>query len=123
MKFKRLNKLASHNKLWRNIMEIIRGIVLDSTLRAMARDLIKLEETGVVVDVAQTVENWNQKHKIAKDTSQLVNDVGLFLNVEKNRQLSSLSAIGYGAYKAEPYVESAMNLMSNPNIENEPETF
>lgn len=104
-------------------MGMIRGFVLDSTLQALARDLIELEETtGVAPDVDRTVANWNAKHKIAEDTSKLQNDVALFINVEKNRQLKSMSTRGYAAYKAEPYVEKAKKIMSAPNVGGEPET-
>jgi hypothetical protein len=104
-------------------MGMIRGFVLDSTLQALARDLIELEEnTGVAPDVDRTVANWNAKHKIAEDTSQLQNDVALFINVEKNRQLKSMSTRGYASYKAEPYVEKAKKIMSAPNVGGEPET-
>ncbi|ABZ78588.1 conserved hypothetical protein [Shewanella halifaxensis HAW-EB4] len=104
-------------------MGTIRGFVLDSTLQALARDLIELEvSTGVAPDVDKTVANWNAKHKMAEDTSQLQNDVALFINVEKNRQLKSMNALGYTAYKAEPYVEKAKKLMSAPNVGGEPET-
>lgn len=105
------------------IMGSIRGFVLDSTLQALARNLIDLEKTGVAVDVEKTVANWNEKHQMAEDTSQLQNDVALFINVEKNRQLSSMSALGYAAYKAEPYVEKAKKLMYSSKEEGEPETI
>ncbi|EJD6044299.1 hypothetical protein [Proteus terrae] len=101
----------------------IKGIVLDATLLALARDLIKLEETtGVAPDIDKTVSNWNAKHKMAENTSQLQNDVALFINVEKNRQLKSMNVGGYAAYKAEPYVEKAKKLMSAPNLGSKPET-
>lgn len=93
-------------------MGTIRGFVLDSTLQSLARDIIELQKTGVAVDVNQTVANWNEKHGMAESTSQLQNDVALFINVEKSRQVTSMSARGYAAYKAEPYVEQAKKLMS-----------
>lgn len=93
-------------------MGTIKGFVLDSTLRSMARNIIELKKTGVACDVDQTVANWNEKYRMVESTSQLQNDVKLFIDLEENRQVTSMSAKGYSAYKAEPYVEKAKELMS-----------
>ena len=100
------------------VMGTIRGFVLDSTLQGLARDLIDLEKTtGVAPDVDKTVANWNEKHKLAEDTAQLQNDVALFINVEKNRQLKSMSSRGLAKYKAAPYIEQAKELMSGARLD------
>lgn len=94
-------------------MGTIRGAFLDSALHSLARDLIELENTtGIAPNVDQTVANWNEKHKLTDNTAQLQNDVKLFINLEKNKQLKSMSARGLAKYKAEPYIEQAIELMS-----------
>lgn len=105
------------------VMGHIRGFVLDSALHGLARDLIELEKTtGVAPDVDKTVANWNEKHKLAENTAQLQNDVALFINVEKNRQLSSMSSRGLVKYKAAPYIEQAEKLMSGSKLDTELKT-
>lgn len=102
-------------------MGYIKGVTLDSAVMSIARDIIQLEQTGVAVDVNQTIANWNEKHKIVENTPQLQNDVRLFMDVEKNRQLTSMNVIGYTTYKAERCIEKAKKLMSGPDDESTPE--
>lgn len=105
------------------IMGTIRGAFLDTALQGLARDLIELEKTtGVAPNVEQTVANWNEKHKLTANTVQLQNDVALYIHVEKNKQLKSMSARGLAKYKAEPYVEQAKELMSSSRFNSTPET-
>jgi hypothetical protein len=95
-------------------MGAIKGFTLDASLRKIARNVLDMEKAGVVVDVPKTVENWNQKHLLVKPSQveALQNDVALFIEVEKKRKLTSMSALGYGSFIAEPYVKKAKQLMS-----------
>ncbi|CAD6365206.1 hypothetical protein [Shewanella putrefaciens] len=95
-------------------MGSVKGVFLDSALFSFARDIIALQKSGLVIDVNQSVQNWNEKHKIAADTVQLQNDVALFVEIEQKRQLSSVSALGLASYKVECYAEKAKELMSAP---------
>ena len=99
-------------------MGTIRGFVLDSSLKKIAKNLIEIEKSGVAVDVNTTVKNWNEQHNLVKpeEVSNLQNDVSLFMEVEKKRKLNSMSALGYSSYLAEPYVEKAKELMASPSF-------
>lgn len=100
-------------------MGTIRGFILDSSLKKIAKNMIEMEKTGVVIDVNTTVKNWNEQHKLVKpeEVANLQSDISLFIEVEKKRKLRSMSARGYSNYLAEPYVEKAKELMAPPSFD------
>lgn len=104
-------------------MGAIKGMVLDSKVKSIAKDLIDLENTGVAFNLNQTLANLNAKHKLVDPNtlSDLQNDVYLHIQLEKGKRLKSMSALGYGSYKTAQFVEKAKEFM-NSSPEVTPET-
>lgn len=101
-------------------MGTVRGWALDSALKKIAKDIIEMENNGAAIDVNKQIENWNKKHEIVPpaELASLQNDVSLCMKFERERELKSMNAIGYGGYIAEHYAETiskkAKELMSSP---------
>lgn len=91
-------------------MRKLKGAFLDSALKKIALDMIAVQGTGLAVDVNATLQNLNERHQLvpAEELEKLKNDVNLSIAFERGRRLKSMSTIGYGSYRAEPYVEKTV---------------
>lgn len=90
-------------------MRNLNGAFLDSAIKKIALDMIAVQETGLTIDVSDTLRNLNQKHEFvpAEELENLKNDVHLSIAYERGRKLKSMSTAGYCRYRAEPHVEMA----------------
>ncbi|HCT7102237.1 hypothetical protein [Pseudomonas aeruginosa] len=95
-------------------MKNLKGAFLDSALKKIALDMIAVQETGLAIDVNDTLRNLNKKHKLVptEEFENLTNDVHLSIAYERGRKLKSMSTAGYCRYRAEPHVETAMETMN-----------
>lgn len=95
-------------------MKNLKGAFLDSALKKIAMDMIAVQETGLAIDVTDTLRNLNNKHKLVptEEFESLMNDVHLSIAYERGRKLTSMSTAGYCMYRAEPHVEAAMETMN-----------
>lgn len=92
----------------------LKGAFLDSALKKIALDMIAVQDTGLAIDVKDTLRNLNNKHKLVptEEFESLANDVHLSIAYERGRELKSMSTAGYCRYRAEPHVETAMETMN-----------
>lgn len=90
-------------------MRNLNGAFLDSALKKIALDMIAIQETGLAIDVDNTLKNLNHKHKLVPtdELESLKNDVHLSIAYQRGRKLKSMSTVGYCRYRAEPHVEAA----------------
>ena len=58
------------------------------------------------------------KHNLTDNTSELQNDVNLYIELEKKRKLKSISARGLASYKSEQYIDKAKGIMSGSGLSN-----
>lgn len=91
-------------------MNKLKGAFLDAAITRIARDMIAVQDTGLAVDVNETLRNLNEKHGLVptEELADLQNDVNLSITMERGRKLKSVSTFGYGSYRAEPYVDKAI---------------
>lgn len=91
-------------------MKKLKGVFLDAAITKIARDFIAVQDTGLAVDVNETLRNINEKHHLVstEELADLQNDVNLSITMERGRKLKSVSTFGYGSYRAEPYVDKAI---------------
>lgn len=96
-------------------MRNLKGAFLDSALKKIALDMIAVQDAGLALDVNATLQNLNQKHQLVPidELEALKNDVNLSIEFERGRRLKSMSTFGYGSYRAEPYVDKAVEAINS----------
>ena len=99
----------------------MKGIVLDSAIKAIARYLVKLEALVVAqyngsISLSTEITELNNTYNFVPQSQlkDFISDVSLMFTFEKNRQLQSISSVAFAEFKLDQLTgKTGLNKLKN----------